>query len=196
MPIYEGDGQSEAGPVLTYQGPATARKLGSVGPPLPGTVIEIVDGPVGGIRARGPQIMAGYLGDPAATAEALRGGWLYTGDIGHLDADGHLFIDDRKKDMAIVGGFNVFPREIDEVLAAGPGVVEAAAVAVPDAYRGEIIRAFVVGADLEAVRAHCAANLVRYKQPAEFVHLDALPRTAVGKVDKPALRALASRLAA
>lgn len=195
--IYEGYGQSEAGPVLTYQGPATARKLGSVGPPLPGTEIEIVDvadgitpAQVGEIRARGPQLMAGYLGDPVATADALRDGWLYTGDIGHLDGDGHLFIDDRKKDMAIVGGYNVFPREIDEVLAACPGVVEAAAVAVPDAYRGEVIRAFVVGADVAAVQAHCAANLVRYKQPARIEIVAALPRTSVGKVDKPALRAM------
>lgn len=190
VPIYEGYGQSEAGPVLTYQGPATGRRPGTVGPPLPGTTIEIVGGTTGEIRARGPQIMQGYLNDAAATAEALQDGWLHTGDIGHFDAAGHLVIDDRKKDMAIVGGYNVYPREIDEVLAACPGVVEAAAVAVPDAYRGEIIRAFVVGADIAAVEAHCAANLVRYKQPARIEIVAALPRTAVGKVDKPALRAM------
>jgi len=200
VPIYEGYGQSEAGPVLTYQGPATGRTPGSVGPPLPRTEIEIVDPgdgitrvTTGEIRARGPQIMTGYLNDPAATAEALRDGWLYTGDIGHFDADGHLFIDDRKKDMAIVGGYNVYPREIDEVLASCPGVVEAAAVAVPDAYRGEVLHAFVVGpADDAAVRDHCAAHLVRYKQPAAISRLAALPRTSVGKVDKPALRVLAA----
>lgn len=199
VPIYEGYGQSEAGPVLTYQGPATGRRPGSVGPPLPQTTVEIVDATdgvtpatTGEIRARGPQIMAGYLNDPDATAESLRNGWLHTGDIGHFDAGGHLFIDDRKKDMAIVGGYNVYPREIDEVLAACPGVVEAAAVAVPDAYRGEVIHAFVVG-DIAAVQDHCAANLVRYKQPAAIVALAALPRTTVGKIDKPALRALAAR---
>ncbi len=147
--------------------------------------------PTGEIRARGPQIMDGYLNDPAATAEALRDGWLYTGDIGHFAANGHLVIDDRKKDMAIVGGYNVYPREIDEVLAACPGVVEAAAVAVPDAYRGEVIHAFVVGVGVAAVEAHCAANLVRYKQPARIIEIGSLPRTAVGKVDKPALRVLA-----
>ena len=194
VPIYEGYGQSEAGPVLTYQGPAVGSKPGSVGPPLPGTTIEIVGGATGEIRARGPQIMASYLNDPAATAAALQDGWLYTGDIGHFDDDGHLFIDDRKKDMAIIGGYNVFPREIDEVLNAAPGVVEAAAVAVPDAYRGEIIHAFVCGPtlNLDAVRAHCVANLVRYKQPALIEVVAALPRTSVGKVDKPALRALAA----
>ena len=207
VPIYEGYGQTEAGPVLTYQGPATGRRRGTVGPPLPGTTIDIVDAAdgvtpaaTGEIRARGPQIMAGYLDDAAATAEALRDGWLYTGDIGHFDPAGHLVIDDRKKYMAIVGGYNVYPREIDEVLAACPGVVEAAAVAVPDAYRGEVIRAYVVvadgGADVAAVAAHCAANLVRYKQPATIERLAALPRTAVGKVDKPALRALAAAAAA
>ena len=104
VPIYEGYGQSEAGPVLTYQGPATGRRPGTVGPPLPGTDIEIVGGRVGEIRARGPQIMQGYLNDAAATAEALQDGWLMTGDIGHFDDAGNLVIDDRKKDMAIVGG--------------------------------------------------------------------------------------------
>ena len=193
VPIYEGYGQSEAGPVLTYQGPATGRRPGTVGPPLPDTEIDIAGGDTGEIRARGPQIMTGYLNDPAATAAALRDGWLHTGDIGRFDEAGHLVIVDRTKDMAIVGGYNVYPREIDEVLVAAPGVVEAAVVAVPDAYRGEAIRAFVAGPaiDLEAVRAHCAANLVRYKQPAVIEIVEALPRTAVGKVDKPALRAMA-----
>ena len=195
--VYEGYGQSEAGPVLTYQRPGAAAELGSVGRALPGTAIEIVDAvdgvtpaAVGEIRARWPQLMTGYLNDPAATAEALRGGWLYTGDIGHMDGDGDLFIDDRKKDMAIVGGYNVYPREIDEVLMTCPGVVEAAAVAIPDAYRGEVIRAFAVvdGTDAGAIAAHLAANLVKYKQPAVIELLAALPRTAVGKVDKVALR--------
>ncbi len=200
VPIFEGYGQSEAGPVLTYQGPATGRRPGTVGLPLPGTVIEIVDAAdgvtpatVGEIRARGPQLMQAYLDDAEATAAALRNGWLHTGDIGHFDEAGHLVIDDRKNDMALVGGYNVYPREIDEVLAACPGVVEAAAVAVPDAYRGEAIHAFVVGADAAAVHAYCAANLVRYKQPARIATIAALPRTAVGKVDKPALRALAAQ---
>jgi long-chain acyl-CoA synthetase len=206
VPIYEGYGQSEAGPVLSYQGPATGTKLGSVGPALPLTELKIVDpldparvlaaGESGEIVARGPQIMRGYRGRDEETRAALRDGWLHTGDIGRIDADGHLFIEDRKKDMAIVGGFNVYPREIDELLAAHPQVASAACVGVPDAYRGEVIAAFVVpregcGVGAEALAAYCAENLVRYKQPASIRIVDALPLTPVGKIDKAALRTLA-----
>ncbi len=146
-PILEGYGQTEAGPVLTFNPQYGRRKPGSVGVPVPRTTIEIVDpesgtivlpvGEKGEIRARGPQIMAGYRNLPEENAATLRDGWLYTGDIGELDGDGYLFIRDRKKDMAIVGGYNVYPREIDEVLFAHPDVIEAAAIGVPDPYRGE-----------------------------------------------------------
>ncbi len=206
VPVYEGYGQSEAGPVLTYQGPATGHKLGSVGRALPHTRIRIVD-PVlsdrelpisvsGEIIAQGPQLMSGYRGQPEATADALRNDWLYTGDIGHLDADGDLFIEDRKKDMVIVGGYNVYPREIDEVLMAHPNVAAAATVGVPDSYRGETLMAFVVTAEgfvvgTDTLLAHCAENLVRYKHPTQIKLVDALPLTAVGKIDKVALRILA-----
>jgi long-chain acyl-CoA synthetase len=200
--IYEGYGQSEAGPILTYHGPGMPQKQGSVGPPLPGTDIAIVDtdtrerrlsaGEVGEVVARGPQLMTGYLDNPAATAEALRDGWLHTGDIGRIDEDGYLFIEDRLKDLVIVSGYNVYPREIDEVIAAVPGVVEAATVGVPDSYRGEVLHAFYNGdPDEDAIRAHCAANLVKYKRPSVFARLPALPRTTIGKVDKVALRKLA-----
>lgn len=206
VPIYEGYGQSEAGPVLTYKGPATAQIPGSVGPALPLTELAIVDatnpdrcvppGQSGEIIARGPQIMRGYRGQPDATDAALRDGWLHTGDIGRIDAEGVLFIEDRKKDMAIVGGFNVYPREIDEHLMAHPAVAAAAAVGVPDAYRGEVIEAFVVaapGAHLTeaALATHCASGLVKYKHPARIHLVEALPLTPVGKVDKVALRSLA-----
>lgn len=205
VPIYEGFGQSEAGPVLTYHGPGKAIKQGSCGSALPGTELRIVDpatgdalgpGEPGEIVARGPQLMTGYLGQPDATAAALRGGWLHTGDVGHLDADGYLFVTDRLKDMAIVSGYNVYPREVDEVLAAHGQVREAASVGVPDAYRGEAIFSFVVG-DVSAATlvAHCEARLVKYKRPAVIHALAALPRTSVGKVDKSALKALAVRLA-
>ncbi len=202
-PILEGFGQTEAGPVLTYVREGTALEPGSSGPALPGTEIQIVDvengttvlpvGSIGEVRARGPQVMAGYRNRPQETAEALRDGWLYTGDMGELDPDGNLFIRDRKKDMAIVGGYNVYPREVDEVLHAHPGIAEAAAVGVPDPYRGEVIRAYVVrraGAKLDAedVLEHCRANLARYKVPAAVEFVDAIPRTTVGKVDKKALR--------
>ncbi|MGE5146062.1 MAG: AMP-binding protein, partial [Candidatus Eiseniibacteriota bacterium] len=202
--ILEGFGQTEAGPVLTYNPAVGERKVGSVGPALPLTRVEIVDvetgtkqlppGQQGEIRARGPQIMSGYRNLPKETAETLRDGWLYTGDIGELDQDGYLYIRDRKKDMAIVGGYNVYPREVDEVLYGHPAVLEAAAVGVPDDYRGEIIRAYVVfktGADpsIDSVLDHCRANLAKYKVPASIVPVEALPKTPVGKVDKKALRA-------
>lgn len=199
VPIYEGYGQSEAGPVLTYHGPGMTLKQGSVGPALPLTEIEIEgEGLLGEIRARGPQLMDGYLDRPEETAATLRDGWLHTGDIGRIDADGYLFIEDRRKDMAIVGGFNVYPREIDEVLMRLPGVTEAGAVGVPDSYRGEVIRAFVAGSGLtpDAVIEHCARQLVRYKRPVAVHVLDSLPRTAVGKIDKQALKHMARALAA
>ena len=145
-PVYEGYGQTEAGPVLTFNPIGQPVKPGSVGIAVPLTEIQIVDpetgrrvlaqGERGEIRARGPQIMQGYRNLPAETAETLREGWLYTGDIGEFDADGYLHIRDRKKDMVIVAGYNVYPREIEEVLFLHPDVIDAAAVGAPDAYRG------------------------------------------------------------
>jgi long-chain acyl-CoA synthetase len=201
--IYEGYGQTEAGPVLTYIGPETARKAGSVGLPLAGTQIEIVDladpskvlprNTRGEIRARGPQIMSGYRNRPDETAAALADGWLHTGDIGELDDDGYLFIRDRKKDLVIVGGYNVYPREVDEVLYRHPDVAEAAAFGRPDSFYGEVIVAAVVlrdgcGTTAEELIAHCRANLAPYKVPRVITLTNALPKTAAGKIDKVALR--------
>ncbi len=206
-PILEGFGQTEAGPVLTYVREGGVIKAGSAGPVLPYTEVQIVDvtdgttvlpaGGIGEIRARGPQIMSGYRNRPQETAEALRDGWLYTGDIGELDADGYLWIRDRKKDMVIVGGYNVYPREVDEVLFAHPAVAEAATIGVPDEYRGEVVRAYVVlrpgqVADADAILAHCRANLAKYKVPATVAFVDQLPRTNVGKIDKKVLRLTAA----
>jgi long-chain acyl-CoA synthetase len=205
-PILEGYGQTEAGPVLTYVAEGAEIVPGAVGEVLPETEVQIVDvdsgtkvlgvGEQGEIRARGPQIMAGYHNRPEETAETLRDGWLYTGDIGEFDEDGYLYIRDRKKDMAIVGGYNVYPREIDEVLYAHPQVMEAAAVGVPDSYRGEVIRAYVVPKSGSAITgeellAHCSGNLAKYKWPVAVEIVSELPKTTVGKVDKKALRALA-----
>lgn len=202
-PILEGFGQTEAGPVLTYVRDGGPFKAGSVGPALPLTEIQIVDvetgtrvlgtGEKGEIRARGPQIMSGYRNRPKETMEALRAGWLHTGDVGEIDADGYLSIRDRKKDMAIVGGYNVYPREIDEVLFAHPAVRDAAASGVPDAYYGEVIRAYVVlregaKASVDDLLAHCTANLARYKVPSKIYLVAELPRTTVGKVDRNVLR--------
>ena len=205
VPVYEGYGQTEAGPVLTYHGPQAPSVYGSVGPALADTRLRIVDpetgraretGEPGEIEAQGPQIMSGYLADPQATAAAFRDCWLRTGDIGRLDAAGNLFIVDRLKDMAIVSGYNVYPREVDAVLAACPGVTEAAAVAAPDAYRGEAIHAFYAGdADVAALAAWCEKLLVKYKRPSTFRPLTALPKTSVGKIDKAALKAMVRELA-
>ena len=205
--VLEGYGLTEAGPMLSYNPRDGVSKPGSVGLPAPGITLEIVDpdsgarvlvrGEQGEVRARGAQLMTGYRNLPEQTAETLRGGWLYTGDIGELDEDGYLFIRDRKKDMAIVGGYNVYPREIDEVLYSHPEVAEVGAVGVPDAYRGEIVKAYVVprpgcSPGEEALLAHCRANLAGYKVPARIEFVSALPRTQVGKLDRKALRALAT----
>jgi long-chain acyl-CoA synthetase len=201
-PVLEGYGQTEAGPILTYVAKGT-RRPGSVGIPLAETEVEIVDvdtgtkvlgvGEKGEIRARGPQIMRGYRNLPVETDEALRDGWLYTGDIGEFDAEGFLYIRDRKKDMVITGGYNVYPREIDEVLFLHPDVADAAAVGVPDAYRGEVLRAYVVlrpgsRATAEDLLQHCRTNLAKYKLPAAIDIVEALPKTTVNKTDKKALR--------
>ncbi|NMM26921.1 MAG: long-chain fatty acid--CoA ligase [Glaciimonas sp.] len=203
VPVMEGYGQTEAGPVVSFNPLDSVRKLGSVGLPLPGTEVEIVDlesgrrpldtGKKGEIRVRGPQLMAGYRNLPEETDQTLRDGWLYTGDIGELDGDGYLYIRDRKKEMAKVSGFNVFPREIEEVLYLHPGVGEAAAVAVPDAYRGEVITAFVAPrpghpVTAEQLTEHCKSHLAKYKVPAQIFLVAALPKTGVGKIDKNRLR--------
>lgn len=201
-PVCEGYGQTEAGPVLSYNPRNGIRKPGTVGVAVPQTEIEIVDhvegsavlpsGETGEIRARGPQIMSGYRDRPKETGEALRNGWLYTGDIGRIDADGYLTICDRKKDMVITAGFNVYPREIEDVLLTHGGILEAAVVGVPDPYRGEVLVACVVrrNADLtdQMLMEHLGARLTKYKWPKEIRFFETLPKTTVGKTNKSALR--------
>ncbi len=201
--VLEGYGQTESGPVLTFVPERGVIKPGFAGVPVPLTEIQIVDvetgtkllpvGEMGEVRARGPQIMSSYRNRPQETAEALRDGWLYTGDIGFFEPGGYLAIRDRKKDMAIVGGFNVYTREIDEVLYAHPAVAEAASVGVPDPYRGEIVKAWValkpgMTTTVEALAGHCRENLAKYKLPAAIEIVSAIPKTPVGKIDKKALR--------
>jgi long-chain acyl-CoA synthetase len=201
--LLEGIGMSEGAP-MTANPIHGVRKLGSVGPVSPGTEIDIVDvetgtrvlgvGEPGEIRVRGPQFTQGYRNRPEETARALRDGWLYTGDIGYFDADSYLFIVDRKKDMALVGGYNVYPREIDELLFRHPKIQEAAAFGVPDERLGETIAAFVVlrpGEHMseEDCFAYCAENLVKYKRPTVVKFVGALPRTGANKIDKRALKA-------
>lgn len=145
--------------------------------------------------------MRGYCGRPEATAAAIRQGWLYTGDIGYLDSAGDLFLVDRKKDMIIVGGYNVYPRLVDEVLHRHPAIAEAATVGRADARLGEVLVAFVVpraGAALDEREffAFCERELIKYRRPVAVTFLDALPRTNARKVDKRALRARAAASAA
>ena len=198
--ICEGFGQTETGPVIAANPRDGVRKAGSVGVILPNTEVEIVD-PVDGvtpcaplqngeIRVRGPQLMTGYRNRPEETAQTIRDGWLYTGDIGFIDADGYLTISDRKKDMVIVSGFNVFPREIEEVLYTCPGVREVAAFGVPHVRKGEAIHVHVVAPGLSAgaIEAFLAERLTRYKIPSSVEIVSELPKTAIGKVDKAALR--------
>jgi long-chain acyl-CoA synthetase len=204
--LLEGWGMSEGAPI--HQNPLHGpRKVGSVGVAAAGYEAEVVDletgtrvmpvGERGEIRVRGPQFTAGYRNRPDENARQIRDGWLYTGDIGYYDGDGYMFLVDRKKEMIIVGGYNVYPREIDELLFKHPGVLEAAAVGVPDAFSGEAIKVFVVrkaGASLSAeeLLGYCKQNLVKYKWPKHIAFLEALPRSGVGKIDKRALKASAT----
>ena len=200
--LIEGCGMSEGAPIAgnPLHG---KRKVLSVGVTSPDTDVEIVDldtgkrvlppGERGEVRVRGPQFIEGYRNRPEETAHAIRGGWLYTGDIGTLVEDGYLFLVDRKKELINVGGEKVFPREVDEVLHAHPAVREAAAVGVPDSFRGEAVKAFVAlkpGASLgaEELLAHCRASLAKYKVPTQIEFVGALPRTGANKIDKLKLK--------
>ena len=202
--IMEGYGLSEASPI-THMTPAEGmRKVGSIGLPLPDTEARIVDmelgtvplppGKVGELVLRGPQVMSGYWNNPDETAGALRNGWLYTGDIASMDEDGFFTIVDRKKDLAIVAGYNVSPREIDEVLYAHPKVREAVSVGVPHSSRGEVIKAYVVlkegeHCDRSEIIRWCREHLANYKVPRVVEFRESLPKTMVGKILRRVLRA-------
>lgn len=194
--ILEGYGLTEASPV-THSNPLKGRRIpGSVGLPYPDTDVRIVDmetgadlppGKEGELVIRGPQIMKGYWNKPEETAKVLRDGWLYTGDIARMDEDGYLYIVDRMKDMIISGGFNVYPREIDEILYQHPAVLEACSVGVPDSYRGESVKSFVVlkqgaGATEQEIIDFCRQRLAAYKRPAEVEFVPELPKSTVGKI--------------
>ena len=199
-PLIEGYGLSESTAGVCINPPGRPR-LGLVGIPLPSTEVRIQAedgstcpaGEAGEIEVRGPQVMRGYWGRPAETAEALsREGWLKTGDIGTMDADGWVAITDRKKDMIIVSGFNVYPAEVEAVVSTHPGVLEAAAIGIGDARSGEAVKLFIVRKDpnltTEDLLAHCESNLTRYKIPKLIEFRDELPKTPVGKILRRALR--------
>jgi long-chain acyl-CoA synthetase len=201
--ILEGYGLSEASPT-THCNPAFAkRKPGSVGIGVPSTEYKIVDlatgttevpiGELGEVIIKGPQIMKGYWNLPQETANALRDGWLYTGDIARVDEDGYLYIVDRKKDMIIASGFNVYPRDVEEVLYEHPSVQEAVVIGVSDPYRGETVKAVVVlKSEKKATEAeiiqYCRENMSAYKVPSVVEFRAQLPKTAVGKILRRELR--------
>jgi len=199
--IYEGYGLTEASPVVSCQRPDIPLKPGSVGPPIQGVEVSIRDdferelppGSPGEICVRGPNVMKGYFKEPADTERALRGGWLHTGDIGYLDEDGYLYIVERKKDLIITGGFNLYPSEVEQVLERHPAVREAAVVGEPDPVRGEVVHAFVVlqpdRTVTESELVEFARNhLVYYKVPHRVTFLQDLPRTILGKPSRKELR--------
>jgi long-chain acyl-CoA synthetase len=201
FPVLEGDGPTECSPVTCVNPIDGPRKPASVGLPIPDVEIAIFDdagapletGAIGEVCVRGPNVMRGYWGLPDATAEAFFGEWLRTGDLGYVDADGYVFLVDRKKDMIIVNGMNVYPRMIEEALYRLPGVGEAAVVGEPHESHGEIPVAYVVpasGASLDAaiVRAWCKENLGRHEVPRKVIFVEGLPKNAAGKILKRELR--------
>ena len=199
--LIEGYGLTEASPVVTTGSGAEAPE-GSIGVPLPGVHVRLVDidgvdalvGDPGEIWVRGPNVFAGYWEDPEATAAAVdEDGWLHTGDVAVVDDDGHLFIVDRVKDLIIVSGFNVYPAEVEEVLMEHPAVERAAVVGVAHPHTGEAVKAFVVAAEGASVEeddliAHCEAHLARYKCPQKVLFVDEIPQGATGKTLRAALR--------
>ncbi len=200
VPIVEGYGLSEASPVVTLN-PPERTKYYSIGKPLPGLEVKIAGpkgesvppGTVGEIVVKGPSVMQGYYNLPLETSLALRDGWLHTGDLAYRDTEYYFYIVDRLKDMIITNGENIYPREIEELLYAYPGVTEAAVIGVPDELRGQAARAYLVPAeghalDKKALREYLQANLAGYKIPRDFVFLDALPKNQTGKVLKRVLR--------
>ncbi len=197
--ILEGYGLSEGSAALTGHSLEMERKPGSVGKPLPDVEVLVVDengqpvpaGELGEVIARGPNIMQGYYNMPEETAATLRNGWLYTGDMGRFDEDGYLYIVERKKDLIIRGGFNIYPRDVEEVLTQHPAVIEAAVIGIPSERMGEEVKAYVVThtpVDAETLMAFCRESLANYKTPSEIEFINSLPRNAVGKIDKKELR--------
>lgn len=199
-PLTEGFGMTESSPLLTVNPLDGSGKQGSIGLPVSSTDMRIVDdnyrplntGEVGEIQATGPQIMKGYYNKPEETANTVRDGWLCTGDIGYMDADGYFYIVDRKKDMILVSGFNVYPNEIEGVVAAHPKVLEVAAIGVPDEKSGEVPKLFIVKKDPSLteseILAYCKENLTNYKMPRHVEFRTELPKTNVGKILRRELR--------
>ena len=198
--LSEGYGMTESSPVASVNPLDGSGRLGTIGIPVPSTDMRIIDengntlkvGEVGEIQISGPQVMKGYFNKPEETDKVIKDGWLSTGDIGKMFEDGFFQIVDRKKDMILVSGFNVFPNEVEEVVAAHPKVLEVAAVGVPDEKSGEIVKIYVVKKEKslkkEELIEHCRENLTGYKVPKQIEFRTELPKTNVGKILRRALR--------
>jgi long-chain acyl-CoA synthetase len=206
--LSEGYGLSEASPVTHTSPSLSVRKPGTIGIPLPDTdqkIVDLVDGTrevalgeEGELCIAGPQVMKGYWNRAEETAQTIRTDangvrWLHTGDVATMDADGFTTIVSRKKDMVIVSGFNVYPAEVESVLFTHPAVLEACVIGVPDSYRGEVVKAFVVlkpeaNATVDDLKAHCARDLAEFKRPAQIEIRESLPKSAVGKILRRVLR--------
>ncbi len=199
-PLTEGYGMTESSPLISVN-PLDGGKVGSIGLPVSSTDIRIIkeDGTLAGcneigeIQCKGPQVMAGYYNQPDETSKAIiDDGWLCTGDIGRMDEEGYMFIVDRKKDMILVSGFNVFPNEIENVVVQHPKVLEVAAIGVPDDKSGEVVKIFVVKKDdslsKDELMLYCKSNLTGYKMPKHIEFREELPKTNVGKILRRALK--------
>lgn len=199
-PLTEGYGMTESSPLISVN-PLDGGKVGSIGLPVSSTDIRFMkeDGTLAGyneigeIQCKGPQVMAGYYKQPDETSKAIiDDGWLCTGDIGRMDEEGYMYIVDRKKDMILVSGFNVFPNEIENVVVQHPKVLEVAAIGVPDDKSGEVVKIFVVKKDdnltKDELMAYCKSNLTGYKMPKHIEFRDELPKTNVGKILRRALK--------
>ncbi|HEX7671618.1 MAG TPA: long-chain fatty acid--CoA ligase [Polyangiaceae bacterium] len=200
--ISEGYGLSETAPTLCSNASGVVNKPGTVGPAIPGVQIRLVNdedvdvapGEVGEIIARGPNVFRGYWNRPKETAEAMRGGWFHTGDLARIDADGYYTIVDRKKDMVIVSGYNVYPIEVENVLLRHPKIMDCAVIGVPDEYQGESVKAVLVLRPGQAVQPkeitdYCREHLAAYKVPKHVEIRAELPKSATGKVLKREIRA-------
>jgi long-chain acyl-CoA synthetase len=199
-PVVEGYGLTESSPVLTFNPLGGTNKDGSIGIPVPSTQVRVVDddgnplpiGEPGEIVARGPQIMQGYWQRSDETEKTIKNGWLHTGDIAVMDEDGYFRIVDRKKDMILVSGFNVYPNEVEDCIAALPGIREVAVIGVPDMKTGEAVRAYIVAdepAPAQAdVIAHCRKHLAAYKVPRGVEFREELPKSPIGKILRKDLR--------
>jgi long-chain acyl-CoA synthetase len=200
--LVEGYGLTEAGPVCTINPFGAERRVGSIGLPLPGTIVEIVSlddgqrrlppGQRGEICITGPQLMAGYAERPEETADALRGGRLHTGDVGYMDQDGYVYLVDRVKDLILNGGFNVYPRMVEEAIVLHPAVEEATVCGVPDRHRGEIVKAYVKLRDgqrltVAELRGFLRDKLAPFEQPKQIEFRHDLPRSWLGKPSRRTL---------